>query len=230
MANDLIHLGILAAPTGQGRRAVAVAMVGAVEAYHLVDAGFLVGSERVDSWLWSVGINPQELSTSLQADALVHGVLIPAIGSKTLVVTHVDMDVPLVNMLVSELGRIGNPAIVSGIAPTGPLSEAVNGAAGRRAMSLQASYEAALEQARRTPIDHVLDGAVAPDGSLMRMSVDGPFARSSWSLSDPEDAMYVMLSLAGMTGLARFVVKDGPGAAALSEIASEVGLTSRMAA
>jgi len=230
MANDLIHLGILAAPTGQGRRAVAVALVGAVEAYHLVDAGFLAGSERVDAWLWSVGINPQELATSLQADALVHGVLVPAIGTKTLVVTHVDMDVPLVDMLVSELGRIGNPAIVSGIAPTGPLAEAVNGAAGRRAMSLQASYEAALEQARRAPIEHVLDGAVAGDGTLARMSVAGPFAHSSWTLSDPEDALYVMLSLAGMAGMARFVVKDGPGAAALSEVAAEVGLTPRMAA
>lgn len=230
MANDLTHLGILAAPTAQGRRAVAVALVGAVEEHHLVDAGFLAGSERVDAWLWSVGINPQELSSSLPADAVVHGILIPAIGSKTLVVTHEDMDAPLVDMLVSELGRIGNPAIVSGLAPTGPLAQAVNGAAGRRAMALQAAYEAALEQARRVPIEHVLDGAVSSDGNLARVSVKGPFAHSTWSLSDPEDALFVMLSLAGLSSMARFVVKDGPGAAALSEVAAEVGLMPRLAA
>ncbi len=230
MNTDLIHLGILAANTAHGRRAVAVALTGAVDAHHIVDAGFLPGSQRVDAWLSSVGINPQEAYSSLKTEPMVYGVLVPAIGSRTLVVSHVDTDVSLVDMLTRELGRLGNPAIVSGLAPSGPLAQSVNGAAGRRAIALQAAYEAELDKAARTPAEHVLDGAVDDKGELVRISVSGPFAQSSWSLDDPEDALFVMLSMTGMTGLAKFVVKKGPGASALSRLAAEVGLTSRLAA
>jgi hypothetical protein len=230
MSSDLAYLGVLAAQTAQGRRAVAVSLTGAIEAHHVVDAGFLSGSEQVKKWLWSVGINPAEAASSLDAESLVHGVIVPTLGRTPLVVSHADMDVPLVAMLVHRLGRMGSPAIVSGLAPSGPLAEAVNGAAGRRAFALQAAYEAALEQSRSKPAAHVLDGKISEDGSLAGISVEGPFAHASWTLAEADDATFVMLSLAGLAANARFVVKEGPAASALRREAAEAGLLPKMAA
>lgn len=229
MANDLVYLGVLAAPTGQGRRAVAVALTGAVELYHLVDAGFSEGSASVENWLWSAGINPEESYAALPVDMMISEILLPEIGRRTLVVPHSDMDVSLVDSLVSAMGRQGNPAIVSGIELTGPLALVCNGTAGRRAFALQARYESALEEARSVPAVHVVDGTLV-DGRIASMSVSGPFAKGSWTLDEDDDAMFLMMWLVGISGFATFEVKDGPAAAALRRLAEEVGMEWRIAA
>jgi hypothetical protein len=228
--NDrLVHLGVLAAKTAQGRRAVAVSLVGGVEAHHVVDAGFVAGSRSVEEWLLGAGINPDEAYTAMPVDYVVGAVLLPAIGDRTLVVPHADMDVNLVDHIVSEAGRLGNPVIVSGIDLTGPLPGSFEGLAGRRAEALRTRYEDALARARISPVAHALGGAMDAD-VLHRISVDGPFAKGEWTLEEPEDALYVMLSLAGLSGMAEFVVEDGPAAGALERLADDAGLSSRLAA
>lgn len=229
MAGHLAYLGILAAPTLKGRRAVAVALSGAVELYHLVDAGLVSDSKAVADWLWTAGINPDEAASALPPEILLSDVLLPELGRSALVVCHSDMDVELVDTLVTTLGRQGNPAIISGIDLTGPIQEATNGAAGRRAFALQARYEAMLEQAAKAPIEHVLDGSLS-GGKLVGISVDGPFAKQAWTLDEEADGMFVMMSLAGLSDHAAFIVKDGPAAAAISRLASQVGIERRLAA
>lgn len=230
MSGQLAYLGILAAKTSRGRRAVAVALSGSVELYHIVYAGFMSDSQTVNDWLWTAGINPEEAANALPPEIMVRDILLPAIGSRPLVVCHSDMDVPLVDMLCTQLGRAGNPPIVSGIDLTGPIQEVTNGAAGRRAFALQARYEAELEEARRNPAVHVLDGTVDDAGILTGISVSGPFSKQAWTLESPDDAIFVMAGLAGMGDMVQFAVKEGPAAGALARVAEEVGIERRKAA
>ena len=230
MASELTYLGVLAAPTAQGRRAVAVALAGAVDLYQLVDAGFVRGAKAVEDWLWTAGINPEESYAALPSEILLTSVLLPEIGRKTLVVSHGDMDIPLVDQLVTELGRQANPAIVSGIELTGPFAEAINGAAGRRAIALQARYEAALEEAEVSPLVHKISGKVGPKGTLESISIAGDFAKGNWTLDTEDDALFLLMSWAGMSGFAAFEVEDGPAAGALTRLGRGLGLFQKMAA
>lgn len=229
MENRLVHLGVLAARTAQGRRAVAVSLVGGVDMHHLVDAGFVSGSTMVEEWLLGAGISPDEAYGALPMEYVVNSLIIPALEGRTLVLPHCDLDVNLVDMLAAECARIGTPAIVSGIDLSGPLDGVINGIAGRRADALRERYEAALAKARTTPQPHVLEGAMDGD-RLVRMEVDGPFAKGVWSLDDADDALFVMLSLAGLAGMARFEIVEGPAAPVLARLAGEVGVEIRPAA
>lgn len=230
MTKHLAYLGVLAAPTTQGKRAVAVALSGSVELYHLVYAGFHGASKAVEDWLWSAGINPEEAATALPPEIVISDIILPELGDSTLVVAHQDMDIPLVDALVRTMGRQGMAVIVSGIVLEGPIAEAVNGAAGRRSFGLQAAYEAALERSVEEPQEHRLSGEVDRDGRLTSMAVDGPFAKGSWKIMEEEDAMFVAMSLAPLVGFAELVVEEGPAAAALSRLAAQVGLEQRLAA
>ena len=229
MNDRLVFLGVLAARTAQGRRAVAASLAGAVEAHHLVDAGLVAGSRAVEDWLLGVGISPDEAHGALPPEWIARSILVPAIGDRTLVVAHADLDVNLVGEIVSELGRIGRPAIVSGLDPASASAPDVNGAAGRRAAGLAELYGRALEASRISPAPHVLSGTMA-NGSLASLSVDGPFAKGDWTLVDEEDGLFAALTLSGLAGSARFVVKDGPAAGALTRLADDAGLTGRLAA
>lgn len=230
MSDHLAYLGVLAAPTTQGKRAVAVALSGAVELYHLVYAGFHGSSKAVEDWLWSAGINPDEAATALPPEIVISDIILPELGDATLVVTHQDMDIPLVDALVRTLARQGAGVIVSGISIDGRIAEAVNGAAGRRAFALHAAYEAALEAASESPIEHRLSGEVDRDGNLISMAVEGPFAKGSWKIVEEDDAIFVASSLAPLSGFAELVVEDGPAAAALSRLAAQIGLEQKLAA
>ncbi len=223
MAGNLIFLGILAAPTSKGRRAVAVSMTGAAELYHIVDAGFRPGTPEIESWLISAGIEPNECYAAMSADDMVEHILIPEIGNKTLVVSHSDIDTHLVDLLVSKLGRMANPAIISGIDLSGPIAASVNGAAGRRAFALQATYENALEEAKTNPPQHIIDGEM--DGSKLKsISVSGPFAKNKWELDSEEDALFIMMTLVGMMDFCKFVVRKGPAASTLEGLVAKVGI------
>lgn len=230
MSRNIAYLGVLAAPTTQGKRAVAVSLCGAVELHHLVYAGFSVTSRAVEDWLWSAGINPEDAAIALPPEIVISDIIVPELGRTTLVVSHDDLDVPFVDALVRTLGRQGSPAIVSGISLSGPIAAAVNGAAGRRAYALQAAYEAALEQAATEPAEHRLSGQVDRDGRLTAMAVDGPFAKGSWTIAEEDDALFVAMSLAPLAGFATLVVEEGPAAAALSRLAAQVGLEQKLAA
>src|SRR3546814_5246982 len=82
--NDrLTYLGILSAPTDQGPRAIAVALSGAVSLHHFVDAGLDTDAEVVRDWLWSMGINPDNVATAMPADVLIRDILIPSIGNRS---------------------------------------------------------------------------------------------------------------------------------------------------
>lgn len=230
MSATLAYLGTLAATTTRGRRAVAASLTGAVELHHIVHSGLDVSNEAVSDWLWSMGINPDEAVESLPPEILIEEVFMPELKSVTLVVTHDDLDIPFVDLLVRALGRRGNPVIVSGLSPTGPLAEYVNGAAGRRAIALQAAYEAAIEQASHSPVVHHLTGTLDAEGKISSISIDGPFAKNSWTVSEEDDALFVAMALAPLNGFAKLKVQEGPAAVSLSRLAAQVGLEQSIAA
>lgn len=223
MNNRLVHLGVLAARTAQGRRAVAISLSGGVEMHHVVDAGFIAGSSAVEDWLLGAGITPDQAYGALPMEYVAGSIVLPALEDRTLVVAHSDLDINIVDLLVSECARIGSPAIVSGIDLSGPLPGLVNGIAGRRAEALRDRYEAALDRARTSPQTHHLSGSMEGD-RLTRIEVDGPFAKGEWILDDEDDALFVMLSLAGLAGMARFEVENGPAVRVLSHLADEAGV------
>src|SRR3546814_11025063 len=104
--NDrLTYLGILSAPTDQGPRAIAVALSGAVSLHHFVDAGLDTDAEVVRDWLWSMGINPDNVATAMPADVLIRDILIPSIGNRVLVVHHADSETR------SEERRVGKECV-----------------------------------------------------------------------------------------------------------------------
>src|SRR3546814_18826909 len=103
--NDrLTDLGILSAPTDQGPRAIAVALSGAVSLHHFVDAGLDTDAEVVRDWLWSMGINPDNVAPAMPEDVLIRAVIIPSIGKSVLVVPHPDSANTFVDALVNGLG------------------------------------------------------------------------------------------------------------------------------
>lgn len=230
MSATLAYLGTLAAVTTRGRRAVAASLTGAVEMHHIVHSGLDVSIQAVSDWLWSVGVNPDEAVNSLPPEILIEEVFLPALTDAKLVVTHDDLDIPFVDALVRALGRRGNPPIVSGLAPTGPLADYVNGASGRRAAALQAAYEAALEGAAQNPLVHYLSGTTDGEGKISSISIDGPFAKNSWTVSEEDDALFVAMALAPLNGFAKLKVQEGPAAASLSRLAVQVGLEQSIAA
>ena len=230
MSATLAYLGTLAAVTTRGRRAVAASVTGAVELHHIVHSGLDTSIQAVSDWLWSVGVNPNEAIESLPPEILIEEVFLPALESITLVVTHDDLDIPFVDSLVRALGRRGTPAVVSGLAPSGPLADYVNGASGRRAAALQAVYEAALEEASKTPLVHHLTGTVDSEGKISSISIDGPFAKSTWTVTEEDDATFVAMALAPLGGFAKLKVQEGPVAAPLSRLAAKVGLEQSIAA
>lgn len=231
MSGNLAYLGVLSAPTTHGKRAVAVSLTGSVDMHHFVYAGLPKGNQAVEDWLWAAGINPAEAALALPPEYLISDVILPELADCTLVVSHQDMDTPLVEALVRTLGRQGAPAIVSGIVVSEPVTKyLVNGAAGSRARALQTAYEAALEQAKSVPAPHRLAGAVDRDGQLLSISVDGPFYKGSWTITEPDDALFIAMSLAPLAMSSEIVVDKGPAAAALSSLAAQVGLGQRLAA
>ncbi|AXK43727.1 hypothetical protein [Erythrobacter aureus] len=227
---NLSYLGILAAQTSAGRQAIGVAITGAVELYHLVDANLDYSSEIVRDWLWTAGINPDEAATSLPTSTLIRDIIAPAVGRQPLVIHHGDLEIPFVDQLVSELSAAGNQPIISGVDIAGPIARAVNGAAGRRAFALQARYEAALDEAAKSPAIHHISGKVDAEGGVSHISITGPFAQRNWTLRDPSDAMLVMANILHIGDLANFVIDPGPAQSKLKLIANQVGLSDKLAA
>jgi hypothetical protein len=228
--DNLTYLGVLAAPTSQGARAVAVALTGGVELYHFVDAGLDTGAEAVREWLWNAGINPDEAAIALPNDILIRDILVPAIGNKALVVHHGDVDIPLVDELLSALAESGNAVIVSGVELVGPIAASLHGAAPRRAFALQARYEAALDAARKSPPVHMISGKVDVSGMLTEIAVDGPFLKRTWTLETQDDAFFVLTHVSHVGSLAAFVIEGGPAQAELKRLANEFGLNEKLAA
>lgn len=225
MSSTLAYLGVLAAPTPQGKRAVAISLTGNVQSHHIVRANLDYGDESVTDWLWNAGINPQEAAEAPPAEYFISYVLLPELADSTLVVTYQDIDIPMVDTLVRTLDRQGTPAIVSGVQLADPTTKyVVNGEAGSRADALQAAYEAALEGSRTVPAVHRLAGTVACDGQLKSISVDGPFRKGTWTISDPCNALFIAMSLTSLTKSAELIIEDGPAADALSSLAAQVGL------
>lgn len=228
--SQIAYLGILSAPTQEGRHAVAVALSGAAELYHLVDAGIDTSSDVVRDWLWAAGINPEEAATALPGDVLIREILVPSIGSKPLVIHHGDMDIPFVDSLHRAISRTNSPPIVSGLDLTGPIAQAGNGAAGRRAFALQARYEAAIDEARKCPAVHRISGALNEEGQIAHLSISGPFAQRSWTLERDDDAFLLMINIMHIGSLATFVIDPGPAQEKLRLLAAQVGLDERLAA
>lgn len=225
MSSELAYLGVLAAPTLQGKRAIAISLTGNVQSHHIVRANLDYGDESVTDWLWNAGINPREAAEAPPAEYFMSYVLLPELADSTLVVTYQDMDIPMVDALVRTLGRQGTPAIVSGVQLANPTTKCVvNGEAGSRADALQAAYEAALEGSRTVPAVHRLAGEMDCDGQLKSISVDGPFRKGAWAISEPCDALFIAMSLASLTKSAELIIEDGPAADALSSLAAQVGL------
>src|SRR3546814_13518549 len=71
--------------------------------HHFVDAGLDTDAEVVRDWLWSMGINPDNVATAMPADVLIRDILIPSIGNRVLVVHHADSETPFVDALVTHL-------------------------------------------------------------------------------------------------------------------------------
>lgn len=227
---QLTYLGLLAAPTSQGPRAVAIALAGGEELHHIVDAGLDTSAEPVRDWLWNAGINPDEASAGLPADFLIRELLIPVLADKTLVVHHADLEVSLVDQLVSEMADAGLSVIISGVDLAGPIASVMNGAAPRRAIALQARYEAALATAAITPINHKVRGKVDQTGALTEISVDGPFLKRNWTLEDADDAFFVMTQISHVGPLAAFLIEGGPAQQQLKLLANELGINEKLAA
>ena len=226
----LTYLGVLSAPTKTGRRAVAVAITGGAEIYHLVDAGLDTSSSAVQDWLWTAGINPDEARSTLPSNILIRDILLPAIGRKALVVHHGDMDVPFVDELVRRLPDNGSSAIVSGLDLSGPIAQAGNGAAGRRAFALQVRYEAALADAEQTPARHAIGGQLNSDGFLTHLTIDGPFAKQSWTLDQENDAFPALVSIMHLGTLAAFIIEEGPAKNKIKHLVNQFGFDERLAA
>ncbi len=227
---NLSYLGILAAHTSAGKQAVGVAIAGAVELYHLVDADLDYSSQLVHDWLWTAGINPDEAAVALPPTVLIRDIIAAEIVRQPLVVHHADLEIPFVDQLVSELTAAGNQPIISGVDINGPIAQAVNGAAGRRAFALQARYEAALDEAANSPAIHHIKGQLTADGEVSHISITGPFAQRNWTLSEPTDAMLVMATILHIGDLANFVIDQGPAQSKLKLIANQIGLNDKLAA
>lgn len=226
----LTYLGVLSAPTKTGRRAVSAAITGGAEIYHLVDAGLDTSSSAVQDWLWTAGINPDEAKSALPSDILIRDILLPAIGRKALVVHHGDTDIPFVDELIRHLPNNGSSAIISGLDLNGPIAQAGNGAAGRRAFALQMRYEAALADAEQTPARHEISGRLGNDGSLTHLAVDGPFAKQSWTLDEEGDAFPALVSIMHLGTLAAFIIGDGPAKDKIKLLVNQFGFDERLAA
>lgn len=227
--NQLTYLGVLAAPTREGKRVVAVALSGAVDLHHFVDAGLDCASEAVQDWLWAAGINPDLAAIALPPEILIKDVIIPAIGQRSLVVHHGDRDIAFVDQLIRALADAGNATITAGIELIAPIEDAPNGAANRRALALQTRYEAAIQDAKNSPLIHMIGGELS-DGKLTRISIDGPFSKQSWTLENEEDAFFVMASITHMGPLAAYVIENGPAHMQIKRLANEVGLSEKLAA
>src|SRR3546814_3752571 len=93
---------------------LAVALSGAVSLHHFVDAGLDTDAEVVRDWLWSMGINPDNVATAMPADVLIRDILIPSIGNRVLVVHHADSETPFVDALVTHLRVSGGFIGISG--------------------------------------------------------------------------------------------------------------------
>lgn len=229
-SDNLVYLGILPAPVADGRKAVAVALTGAVELYHFVDAGLDIKHPLVDDWLWLAGINSREIASALPPAALIKNVILPAIGNKTLVVAHEDVSLSFVDELIYAIRTAGGYATISSIELKGPIAMCENGAAGRRAFALQARYEAALDTARKVPAIHRISGQLGDDGQLTLISIDGLFSKRSWTIESEADAIVSLIAIAQIGEYACFVIDDGPAQNALKALASEFGIEEKQAA
>ena len=229
--NDrLTYLGILSAPTDQGPRAVAVALSGAVDLHHFVDAGLDTQTEVVRDWLWSVGINPDNAATAMPADALIRDVLLPAIGGRVLVIHHADAETPFVDALLREIRTHNGFASISGIDLLGPIESDANEEARRRSDALRARYEVALELAATDPLIHTISGEIGADGALKAISISGAFSKQNWTLETEDDALFVLSEISHMGPLAAFVIEPGPAQSRLKKLANEQGLNEKLAA
>lgn len=227
---QLTYLGLLAAPTTKGSRAVAIAFTGAVEMYYVIDAGLDTSSEAVRDWLWNAGINPDEAAQALPSDFFIKEIAVPALDGRPVVIHHSDLEVSLVDSLVNALIEAGNTPMVVGLDLNGPIAAMVNGAAPRRAIALQARYEAALAIAEKSPLLHTINGKVDPLGHLTEISVSGPFIQRNWVLEDQEDAFFVLTQISHVGPSAAFIIEGGPAQIALKRLANDFGLAEKLAA
>lgn len=229
--NDrLMYLGILAAPTEQGSRAVAVALAGAVELHHLVDAGLDLNVEAVRDWLWAAGVNPDNAAIAMPADAVIRDILLPAIGGRMLVIHHGDAEVPFVDELIKALRQNGAFPTISGIDLLGPIDSDVEGDAPRRAAALQERYQAAIEIASKEPLIHKISGEVSSTGDLKSIAISGVFSKQKWTLESEDDALFILSDISHMGPLAAFAIEPGPAQTRLKQLVAENGLSEKIAA
>lgn len=226
IAPNLTYLGVLAAPTEEGPQVVAVATEGAVDLYHLVNPGIDVNHPAVQDWLWTAGINPLELADSLPPDILIRDVLIPQIGTHTLVICLADMEVPFVCDLAAALQKSGKRPIVTGVELKGLIEQAENGAAGRRAHALKVRYESALKLAEREPVIHRINGRVGDAGQLTELSISGIFANYTYPLQDEQQAFWVLASFMNLGNEVRFTIEQGPAYPAIHALVEKHNLQS----
>lgn len=228
--NLLSYLGVLSAPTEQGPRAVAVALTGAVELYHFLDAGLDTSSEAVRDWYWASGINPDNAAMAMPADVLIRDILLPAIGSRMVVIHHGDTNIPFVDELIQALKTNGAFVTISGIDLVGPINSSLQAEAARRAFALQARYEAAIEIASKEPLIHKLSGEIGPNGLLSSIAISGVFSKQKWTLENEDDQLFVLSDISHMGPLAAFTIEPGPAQNILKKLANEYGLNEKLAA
>lgn len=230
MSEHLTFLGILSAPTQDGKRAVAIALAGAVELYHFVDAGLDTSSDLVCDWLWAASINPDEAAVALPPHILINDIILPALTGKTLVVCHSDANLEFVDLLVNELQSKGSMVITSGINLTGPIARLSSGAAGRRAFALQANYEAALDDALGTPAPHIISGECDDDGDLSVISVAGVFLQQSWAIIDELDVFSVLTCIMQIGPRADIQIETNQAGLKIRALAAQFGISIQHAA
>lgn len=228
--NKLTYLGVLTAPTAAGPRAVAIALTGAVELYHLVDGDLDTNVDAVRSWFWEAGINPDDAACAVPSQAMIRDILLPAITGHALVVHHSDLDLSFVDELLTAIAGRGDVAIVSGVELAGPIATMLDHAASRRAFALQARYEAALDAARSSPAVHAINGVLDAHGDLIELSIDGPFMKRRWHIDNADDAFFVLAQVGHLGPLAAFRIEAGPAQAQIKKLANEFDLNEKIAA
>jgi hypothetical protein len=220
----LTFLGVLTVSTQDGRRPVAVALSGASELHHLVDAELDLTADSVRDWLWSAGINPDNAANALPANALIHDILAPAVGTRTLVLHHRDTDLDFVSELAVAVRENGGYTTISGIELIGEMESDQNAEAARRADALRSRYEAAIAIAEKEPLIHKISGSVDAEGALTSITISGVFANQKWDVKDENEALFVLANVSHMGPLAAFAFEPGPAQRALKKLADESGL------
>ena len=184
MVNDptplLAFLGLLAAETPRGRRAVAWSLVdgsGAPLSSGAFASGIDANDDIAAEWLLSHGIGPN--TPRLEVDDAVTAAMLPSLRARTAVVHSSDVDLAPIHTLrehaAEELGIVN----VSAVDLTSP-DDAAH-VADARANALRLAYQAALSAAQTLPKRHTVDAMLSPNGDLARVWVTGPFTHAEWT-------------------------------------------------